>query len=95
MHWLTGTQSEEELYTAILRQRISMPRTMSAPAQKFVANCLVRNPKERLGFGTKEREQITSHPFFKLEGKQIDFAKLEKKQYKPPFKPTVKVRLAR
>ncbi len=42
-----------------------------------------RNPKTRLGGGESDAEEVKKHPFFA----NIDFAKLVKRELKPPFKP--------
>eukprot|EP00045_Choanoeca_perplexa_P007401 m.66562 g.66562 ORF g.66562 m.66562 type:complete len:636 (-) comp14062_c0_seq1:135-2042(-) len=79
-------ESEQELFRNILHQRIEMPRTMSKEAADTVMGFLERKPDKRLGFGRDERAAIQGAPFFR----NIDWAKLEARQVKPPFAPKVK-----
>jgi len=46
---------------------------------------LNRDPKQRLGAGVKDSEEIKNHPYFG----DYDWIKLKKKQVNPPFKPNV------
>ena len=46
---------------------------------------LERNVSLRLGYSAGTRSQIRKHPFFS----PIDWAKLENRQIKPPFRPQV------
>lgn len=45
-----------------------------------------RDPKKRIGYGTKDALELMEHPFFK----SIDWEKLAKKEVKPPYIPKTK-----
>ena len=57
--------------------------TDSKEAQNFIKELLVINPEKRLGYGKNGSEKVKSHPFFK----GVDWNKVFKKEYKPPFVP--------
>lgn len=44
-----------------------------------------RNPKDRLGSGPGDGEEIQAHPFYRT----IDWDKLNRREVTPPFKPDV------
>lgn len=71
------------MYEKIIRAKLTFPSYLSPNAKSFLAGLLDRNPKERLGGGPNEAEDVKKHPFF--EG--LDWDKLCKKEIPPPFKP--------
>jgi RAC serine/threonine-protein kinase len=73
--------NEELMYEKILYAPLPIPDTFSADAKDFISKLLERDPLKRL----INPENIKKHPFFK----NIDFAKLEKKEITPPFIPDV------
>jgi len=77
---------DEELFSQILTSVVQYPPKLDPSAKAFIDQLLDRNPKTRLGCGAGGKEKIMQHPFFK----DIDWAKLEKREVEPPFKPDVK-----
>lgn len=57
---------------------------MSKASKSALVQLLAKNPAERLG-NTPDESDVLKHPFFK----EIDFAKLEAGQIKPPTVPKV------
>ncbi|KRX00024.1 Protein kinase-like domain [Pseudocohnilembus persalinus] len=71
----------------MFRNRIENPIEMkswfSSEARSIIGGLLKKDPEQRLG--SKGAQEVKNHPFFK----EIDWDKLNKKQYEPPFKPRV------
>lgn len=61
--------------------KIYMPRKLSKNAKDIILQLLIRDPSERLG--ANGAEEILEHPFFK----GIDWKKVYRKGYKPPYIP--------
>jgi len=73
------------MYKKILHNKLVFPPNYSELGQSLVRGLLERDPKRRLGGGPLDAVEIQRHPFFA----DIDWEKLKRKQYKPPFKPKV------
>ena len=92
---------EDELFWSICNEQAYFPRFLSKEAKQIlllVSECsysssdlycvfhfqlLEKNPAKRLGVSEGIHGDVRSQPFFK----PIDFAKLEKRQILPPYKP--------
>jgi serum/glucocorticoid-regulated kinase 2 len=82
-------QNLQIMYEKIIRGKLTFPSYLKPPAVDLLSKLLDRNPKHRLGTGTRRDEgfqQIKDHPFFA----DIDWDKLERKEIPPPFKPVNK-----
>jgi len=73
------------MYEKIIRAKLTFPPYLSASAKSFLAGLLERNPKQRLGGGDADADELKRHAFF--EG--LDWNKMARKEITPPFKPTV------
>jgi len=82
----TDPENPESIYNQILRLEVKYPRSMSWEAKDLLEGLLKKDPLERLGGGREDAEEIMKHPFFG----PINWADLNKKKLKPPFKPQVK-----
>ena len=71
---------EEKITKNVYKKKIKIFNHFSHNAKDLVKKLLEYNPKRRLGF-----KQIITHPFFK----DIDWNKLEKKEFIPPFLPEI------
>ena len=73
------------MYKKILHNKLLFPPGYSELGQSLVRGLLERDPRRRLGGGPSDATEVQKHPFFA----GMDWEKLYKKQYKPPFKPKV------
>eukprot|EP01121_Diplochlamys_sp_Union-15-3_P012737 TRINITY_DN385_c0_g1_i4.p1 TRINITY_DN385_c0_g1~~TRINITY_DN385_c0_g1_i4.p1 ORF type:complete len:236 (+),score=49.72 TRINITY_DN385_c0_g1_i4:71-709(+) len=69
------------MYQKILSAQLTFPSYINEETQDLLEGLLTRDVEKR--FTGKE---VKSHPFFK----NIDWAKLEKREIEPPWKPSVK-----
>ncbi|KAJ3972188.1 kinase-like domain-containing protein [Lentinula raphanica] len=72
------------MYQRILTDPLLFPADMPSEARSVITCLLQRDPAKRLG--ANGGEEIKRHPFF---AKYIDWARLNRKGYPPPFKPSV------
>jgi len=73
------------MYKKILHNKLLFPPGYSELGQSLVRGLLERDPRRRLGGGPSDAIEVQKHPFFA----GMDWERLYKKQYKPPFKPKV------
>ena len=66
---------------AIYLRKTYIPDKVGKDAKDLIEKLFVTDPKRRLGFNSAD--EVKNHPFFK----DIDFDKVLKKEYKPPFVP--------
>ena len=69
----------------IMHQKLNLPYFLSADARDLLSRFLRKEPKKRLGVGSKDLAIIKKHRFFR----KIDWKKLERKELEPPIKPVV------
>eukprot|EP00045_Choanoeca_perplexa_P002752 m.26311 g.26311 ORF g.26311 m.26311 type:complete len:471 (-) comp11686_c0_seq1:128-1540(-) len=81
-----NSRDYEKLFNLILTQKVEFPAHFSADAQDCLGRLLDKEPSTRLGGGVRDGHEIKEHPWFG----SIDFAKLDKMELEPPFKPKVK-----
>eukprot|EP01137_Pigoraptor_chileana_P006815 Opistho-2@51572 len=74
-----------EMYNRILHDKLRFPPQVSENARSLLTGLLDRDPTKRIGSGPTDAEEIKSHLFFK----DVDWAKLLRKEYTPPFNPGV------
>jgi len=77
-------QNVNVMYQKILTGELRVPNYVSDDARSLLEGLLTREPAQRLG--TKGGAEVKQHPWFS----DIDWAKLERKEIEPPFKPNVK-----
>ena len=68
----------------IYLRKTYIPDKVGKTARDLIEKLFVSNPKKRLGY--KSSDEVKNHPFFK----GIDFDKVLRKEYKPPFIPKLK-----
>lgn len=77
----------QEMYDMILHADLVLPdRLISIEAQDLLARLLERNPKKRLGSGSRGSDEIKQHPFFK----DINWDAIYNKTIPAPFIPKLK-----
>eukprot|EP00123_Amoebidium_parasiticum_P018404 comp24192_c0_seq1/m.44371 comp24192_c0_seq1/g.44371 ORF comp24192_c0_seq1/g.44371 comp24192_c0_seq1/m.44371 type:complete len:891 (-) comp24192_c0_seq1:514-3186(-) len=76
---------EEEIFEAILYNKIVCPRFLSAPAASIVKQLLVRDPTKRLGYSERDAKEIKEHVFFA----SVNWDDMLNKRVPPPFVPVL------
>lgn len=75
-----------EMYDNILHKPLKLRPHISLNARNLLEGLLQKDKSVRLGSGQGDAREIMDHPFFK----SIDWEKLYKKGYEPPYNPNVK-----
>eukprot|EP00731_Ephydatia_muelleri_P029444 Em0020g1088a len=77
-------EDDDQLFNSIMEKSVNYPKSLSEPAKLLLQGFLVKHPARRLGCNPATGGQdIKEHVFFQ----PIDWAKLEQREIKPPFKP--------
>lgn len=74
------------LFEAILHDDVVFPAWLSREATAILKGFMTKPVNQRLGCGPHGADDIRRHPFFA----PIDWAKLERREIAPPFKPRMK-----
>lgn len=77
--------SQQEISRRILRTNPPIPEELSPEVADFITKLLVKNPRERLGGGADDAEELKRHPFFK----GLNWTDLSKKAVPAPFVPKI------
>jgi len=80
------SQNINIMYQKILNGELRFPSYVSPEAHSLLEGLLTRDVERRLGSGVSGSENVKRHPFFK----DVDFGKLERREYDAPYKPKVK-----
>lgn len=75
----------DEMYDKILNDRLRFPYYVSGAARELLIGLLERDPAARLGSSPADASEIKAAAFFA----GIDWDKLERREYTPPFNPNV------
>lgn len=73
------------MYDAILNKPLRLKHTVTLKARDILQGLLQKDPRERLGAGTRDGEEVKSQEFFKA----IDWDVVSRRGMHPPFVPTV------
>eukprot|EP01083_Nonionella_stella_P149537 475134_1 len=76
------SQNINEMYRKILEGPLLFPPILSSDCKDLITKLLCRDPKQRLGAGPEDVEQIKTHSFFN----NIEWDKLYRKDVVPPYK---------
>ena len=68
-----------------MKADLTFPPFMSEESKDILSKLLIRDPKNRLGSGEQDANELKSHPFFS----DIDWAKLETGTVATPWEPSV------
>eukprot|EP00038_Savillea_parva_P008515 m.177467 g.177467 ORF g.177467 m.177467 type:complete len:479 (+) comp14355_c0_seq1:138-1574(+) len=79
-------KDHEVLFDLILHEEIRLPARLSSNAKDVLAKILDKDPRQRLGGGTRDGRDVQDHPFFS----EMDFEKLLAGQIPAPFVPEIK-----
>ncbi|KAI1284986.1 Protein kinase C epsilon type [Halotydeus destructor] len=82
--------NEDDLFESILHDDVLYPVWLTKEAVLILKGFMIKNPAKRLGCVAAQggEHAILAHPFFK----DIDWASLEARKVKPPFKPKIKTK---
>ncbi|XP_069799607.1 RAC-beta serine/threonine-protein kinase [Dendropsophus ebraccatus] len=78
-------QDHERLFELILMEEIRFPRTLSPEAKSLLSGLLKKDPKQRLGGGPTDAQEVKDHRFFA----SINWQDVNQRKLTPPFKPQV------
>ena len=79
------SRNRDTMFDKIMKADISFPPFMSAEAKDVLTKLLERDPKERLGSGDGDANELKMHPFFQT----TDWHELSKGNVASPWVPTV------
>jgi protein kinase A len=80
--------SKSDLFRAIVQSKLRPPPEVSPEALSLLSGLLRRDPVKRLGSLANGEDDIINHPWFQLDGFDIDQLFLQ--QLKPPHVPVIK-----
>lgn len=83
--------TKSDLFRAIVQAKIQPPAGVSREALSLISGLLKRDPANRLGSLAGGEADIIEHPWFKLDG--FDMDELFLQQIKAPFVPRIKYAL--
>ncbi len=75
-----------ELFKDIINCKLQVPDEVSTDLKDLFSKIFVADPDKRLGGGPGGAREIMNHPWFA----GINWNKMLKKQYVPPFKPNLR-----
>ncbi|XP_073405409.1 RAC-beta serine/threonine-protein kinase [Dendrobates tinctorius] len=78
-------QDHERLFELILMEEIRFPRTLTPEAKSLLSGLLKKDPKQRLGGGPTDAQEVKDHRFFA----PINWQDVNQRKLTPPFKPQV------
>ena len=81
------SDNEDDLFESILHDDVLYPVWLSKDAVSILKGFMTKNPSRRLGCVVAHGGEaaIRVHPFFR----DMDWAALEQRKVKPPFKPKI------
>jgi len=79
------SRDQTTLFTLIVKEKVRLPNSLSKPAKSLLAGLLTKDPRQRLGGGPGDCQELKEHEFFQ----NINWTDLDLKKIPPPFKPAV------
>ncbi|XP_054282176.1 ribosomal protein S6 kinase alpha-5-like isoform X2 [Macrosteles quadrilineatus] len=77
--------TQQDISRRIMKTQPPIPQYLSADVADFISKLLVKDPRQRLGGGEDDAEEVKRHPFFK----DIDWDKLARKEVPAPLVPKI------
>ena len=77
------SRNRETMFEKIMKSELSFPPFMSDNAIDLLSRLLIRDPKERLGSGERDANELKEHPFFQCVG--MDWEGLASGRIIPPW----------
>ncbi|CAG7821855.1 unnamed protein product, partial [Allacma fusca] len=78
--------TQQEISRRILKIEPPIPDELSPNVKDFISKLLIKDPRQRLGGGPRDAEEIKSHPFFK----GLNWTHLAEKRIPAPFVPHIR-----
>ena len=78
------SRNREIMFEKIMKADLSFPPHVSEKAKDLLSHLLVRDPKQRLGSGDQDAEELKCHPFFR----DVAWTDLYDGKVQPPWTPT-------
>ncbi|MES1922463.1 hypothetical protein MHBO_003978, partial [Bonamia ostreae] len=75
-----------EMYKMIQSAEVKYPKFLSKVAKDLISRLVEKDPKNRLGSGPSDAEEIMSHEFFK----DVNWEMMLKKKLRPPYVPATR-----
>jgi len=79
------SEDVEDMNSMIINSEVKFPYFFSKNSKEFLKKMLNKDPKNRLGSGVDDIEEVKRDLFFQ----KIDWKKLERKEIVPPFRPNL------
>mmetsp|Transcript_7435 Transcript_7435/g.11093 ORF Transcript_7435/g.11093 Transcript_7435/m.11093 type:complete len:636 (-) Transcript_7435:401-2308(-) len=79
------SKSRQTMFEKIMTANLSFPPQISLVAKDLLSRLLVRDPKDRLGSGEADAQELKSHEFFF----DVNWTELASGQLPPPWRPEV------
>lgn len=83
------SNSQQDISRRILKTEPPIPSNLSSAVRSFITQLLIKDPRQRLGGGPRDAEELKEHPFFKNASPPFSWRALERKEIKPPFVPRI------
>lgn len=77
--------NQQEISRRILKTQPPLPADLSPEVRDFISRLLVKDPRQRLGGGTRDADELKEHSFFK----NLNWDDLAKKKVPAPFVPRI------
>lgn len=79
------SQDREKLFRKIKHSELHYPSSVSPSARRLLQGLLTKDPRNRLGSGPSDADEIKNNPFFA----DIDWSKLSTGEVTPPWRPQI------
>jgi len=79
------SRNRETMFEKIMKAQLTFPAQITDVAKDLLSHLLVRDPKQRLGSGENDADDIKAHPFFH----DVNWVKLATGTMNPPWVPSV------
>ncbi|XP_066585030.1 ribosomal protein S6 kinase alpha-5-like isoform X2 [Prorops nasuta] len=81
--------NQQEISRRILRTEPPIPTHLNTNVRNFIARLLVKDPRQRLGGGPRDAEELKEHLFFQEAAPAFTWEALEKREIQPPIVPDI------
>eukprot|EP00599_Poterioochromonas_sp_BG-1_P009916 CAMPEP_0173144130 /NCGR_PEP_ID=MMETSP1105-20130129/7054_1 /TAXON_ID=2985 /ORGANISM="Ochromonas sp., Strain BG-1" /LENGTH=501 /DNA_ID=CAMNT_0014057761 /DNA_START=704 /DNA_END=2209 /DNA_ORIENTATION=+ len=79
------SRNRETMFEKIMKAELTFPNTVGEIPKNLLSRLLVRDPKQRLGSGDRDAQELKEHPFFS----DVNWTALATGKMTPPWVPTI------